>query len=156
MDINLWISVFLAIPLAIVANVFTPKVQVWLEGRGKKRSKKRVAQLQSELDQLGHYHDYPEKFNQYLLGVVIRATFTGSLVGIIAAITYILSRLGRTFVNIEFVYFLVQFSGQFVSMVGAMIIINICSGAIRTMNRMRNYSTVSQQLKAQISESSEC
>jgi len=155
LDINLWISVLLAIPLAIIANIYTPRVQYWLESRGQKRSKKRIQQLEVELEELKDFYENPEKFHQYLLGVVIRATYIGSIVGIFAGITYVLSRFAREFIHINFVNFIFSISGQLVSMIGAMMIINVCSSAIRIITNMKNYPSVSVQLLSQISQDNE-
>ncbi|EIU6827838.1 hypothetical protein L5176_004434 [Vibrio parahaemolyticus] len=163
MDINLWISILFAIPLAIVANIFTPKVQSWLESRGKKRSKARVTQLKTELEQLKYYKANPELFTQYLLGVVIKTTFVGSIIGIIAALAYMITRVAKDFFYVyDYLYIdvlevVLQFSSQIVSMFGAVIIINICGNALRVMHSMKNYIAVSEQLECQITESeNEC
>lgn len=153
MSIDLWVSVGLAIPLAVIANIFTPKIQSWLEGRGKKRSKQRTQELQKELDELTEYQESPEKFHQYLLGVVIRATYIGSLVGIFAGITYILTRFAREFIYFDFANIVFSLTGQVVSMIGAVMIINVCGEAIRRINSLKNYSSVSSDLESKLKQS---
>ena len=49
MGIDLWISIALAIPLAIVANLFTPKLQKWLDAR-LERSKKAKIEKKMKLE----------------------------------------------------------------------------------------------------------
>ena len=56
MDINLWISIGLAVPLAIFANLLTPKVQVFLDRyqnkKGKEKLSKQIAEKKLKINEL--------------------------------------------------------------------------------------------------------
>ena len=90
MSIDLWVSIALAIPLAIVANLFTPKLQTWLDAR-LERSKKaklekkansRKAQLESlkkELLEVTTYHNDKTELNQLFLVSLIKVAMYGAI-----------------------------------------------------------------------------
>jgi hypothetical protein len=138
MDINLWISIAVAIPLAIIANLATPKIQAWFDKREKKKSLKRTKQIKTEYLEIKPFYEDRALFREYMLWIVIKATFIGSMVSILAAIfvmfpiimeQFIFDMIRNVFISIA----------QFISLTGALMIVNICGKALRIYTKIQNY-----------------
>lgn len=63
-DINWAISLFAAIPLAVVANLLTPKVANWIGRRSGEKSRKRMEELQLELNRTHSFYSNPESLHR--------------------------------------------------------------------------------------------
>ena len=133
MDTSFWIGLVLAVPLAVVGNLLTPRAQKWLSRRSTVRLDKRRQVLRKEFERVQLLAADSAKFNAYLLTVVVAATFVGSVVavcsGAIAAIAYV-SNSDRL---------LFAFS-QFTAIFGGIFIASICQEAIRTSARVRDFA----------------
>jgi predicted RND superfamily exporter protein len=62
-EINWAISLLAGIPLAVFANLITPKVANYLSRISKKRNHKRTSKIKSELEEVELLLKYPEKIN---------------------------------------------------------------------------------------------
>jgi hypothetical protein len=62
------IGLVLGVPLAIAANLFTPRVQTLLASRSASRRERRIAKLRLQMDQVATYRDVPS----VLLAVLVR------------------------------------------------------------------------------------
>lgn len=89
MSIDLWISVALAIPLAVAANLATPKFQKWLDARtskGKERKseeeqKKRqvqLAYLENELKETEALVSVPAKLTNQNFNALLKVSLYGA------------------------------------------------------------------------------
>ena len=63
MDTGFWIGILLAVPLAIVANLLTPKVQSWLAARGATKIAKRHDKLRAEYKKVCELKDDKASLN---------------------------------------------------------------------------------------------
>lgn len=66
-DINWALSLLAAIPLSIVANMITPKVQNWFGRRSGDKARKRIDELEHELDNIEKFIENKENFYLYLV-----------------------------------------------------------------------------------------
>jgi hypothetical protein len=81
-----------SIPLSIIANVYTPRVQDWLARRSTTRLTRRVKELRGELKAISDYRNDRLSLNELLLGVILRTTYVGSIGGILAGALFIMGR----------------------------------------------------------------
>jgi hypothetical protein len=83
-----WLGLAFAIPLSIVANLFTPKIQDWLSKRSKAATERREAVRAKEQDRIDFYAKNPVQLNSFLLTILIVATMFGAGIGVFTAILY--------------------------------------------------------------------
>ncbi|WP_022947330.1 hypothetical protein [Methylohalobius crimeensis] len=104
MSIDLWISIALAIPLAIVANLFTPKLQKWLDSRLERSKKAKIekkeaarqlqlGELQKELLEVSKLHSDKADLNQLFLVSLIKVAMYGAIGTIYGAIFPLMGEL---------------------------------------------------------------
>ena len=75
MDINFTLSILLAIPIGIAANLLTPKFQSWLERRSEEGRAKRREQLDDEYKRVKNFNENRPDYYVFLLVVSLRVTF---------------------------------------------------------------------------------
>jgi len=160
MTIDLWISVALAIPLAIVANIFTPKVQKWLDarlsqGREKKaaeQSQKRKAQLtllEKELAEAEALQSDKANITHHYLEALIKVAFYGAFGSIYASLFSFLGEIGRWDGPLGTVG---RLGAQATALFVAMIIFLTCMKALRTARRVRDFPKYKQNTEKLIAE----
>lgn len=105
MSVDLWISVALAIPLAIAANIVTPRVQHWLDARLSKGRERKVAEqsqkrqtqvalLRKEYDEVATLHADPAKLTHHYLDTLFGLPSTAHSGRSMARFSPYLERLG--------------------------------------------------------------
>jgi hypothetical protein len=110
-----------AIPLAVGANLLTPRVGEMFAGtstKRKERFERRAAAWQDDISQL---RSEPIRLTHFLLVQVPRATLLGSIGGLIASQFLFLGFGGSVF----------SLVGQLVSVFTALLVVNICLNALR-------------------------
>jgi hypothetical protein len=124
----------------------TPYVQRWLDKKGKDRSLTRTRQLRVEYERIKKFSDDPEEFTQYLIYAGLQITFISTFLGIFAGIFFLLGQL----LNVNelpvggflgsFQIAQISFAlGQAASLIGTLMIFNICRVAISTWRRVKNF-----------------
>lgn len=153
MSVDLWVSVALAIPLAIIANLATPKLQKWLDERssiGKERKaeeeqKKKIIpleQLKAELKGIEELIANPAKLiNQNLTALLKIALYSafGTLYG---SMFVLLGEVGQ-WDGISGI--LGRIGAQITALFVAMLVFYIAMKAIRTNNRVNKYEQYKEQ-----------
>lgn len=156
---DLWISIALAIPLAIVANLFTPRFQGWLDSRLErskkekleKRQKARQEQLKGlrkELTEVTLHHSDKQEMNQLFLTSLIKVAMYGALGSIYGAMFPFIGEflgwggLGGT---------LVRAGAQMTALVVAMLIFITCARAMRIHKKVRDFDSYQKNTKQLIS-----
>tara|TARA_R110000787_G_scaffold11122_1_gene37271 strand:+ start:154 stop:654 length:501 start_codon:yes stop_codon:yes gene_type:complete len=159
-SIDLWISIALAIPLAIVANLFTPKLQKWLDARlerskNEKIEKKEAARklqlegLKKDLLEVTKYHDNKAELNQLFLVSLIKVAMYGAIGTIYGAIFPFMGELtswdgvggvvGRT-------------GAQITALAVSMLIFMTCAQTMRMHKKVRDYEEYEKTTKLLIDE----
>ncbi len=105
-EINWVLSLAAAIPLSIVANLLTPKLQNWLAKRSTEKAAKRLADLESELDRITSFKNEKELLLHETIYVILKVVV---IIGIGNAIT-----------SIPFTYIITDPIGAVIYLVGIM------------------------------------
>lgn len=136
-EFTFWIGLALAIPFSVAANLLTPTCQRLFQKFSKTSVLRRTRRLQDEFDLACRYKDNPTSFHEYLLVTVIKTTAIVSLVGLISGL---FSLLGFVAQEIAPRHQIFAFSvSQFVQIVGALIVVQICTRSLRVLYRVRNF-----------------
>ena len=142
-----WVGLLLSIPMAIAANLVTPKIQRWLETSSKRRAIEKTNDLQAEYQRISDYVNNPHEFTSYLLFVIIRTTLIGSVVGIIVSLAYAAAQLSSTFYYRSNLGGLIYASAQIISIIGALMIVNTCRVAASTWYKVKNFDRYQQTVR---------
>jgi hypothetical protein len=106
------LALMLAIPLAVVANLLTPRVREWYSTTSSKRLKKRIAQLEEKLRQSGQEWTFSqaewETFDQgfiaataTFISLALLCTFLGlAIASTIQTLRHVMSRIDSLFLLI--------------------------------------------------------
>ena len=160
MSIDLWISVALAIPLAIAANMATPRVQRWLDSRLSKGKERKIAEqsekrkeqlfsLQKEYDEVSLLHADPSKLTHHYLDTLLWVAFFGAFGSIYGAIFSVFGELGQWQGTWGIVG---RVGAQTIALLTAMLIFSKSTKSIRIARRCRDFDSYSKKTKALIAE----
>lgn len=160
MSIDLWVSIALAIPLAIVANLFTPKLQRWLDARLERSKKAKIEkkeaarqlqleELKKELSEVSKYHSDKTELNQLFLISLIKVAMYGAIGTIYGAIFPFMGELtswdglggivGRT-------------GAQITALAVSMLIFMTCAQTMRMHKKVRDFEEYEKNTKSLIAE----
>ncbi len=160
MTIDLWISVALAIPLAIIANIYTPRVQRWLDNRVSKnrqrkaaeRSQERkaqLAQLEKELAEAEALQSDKANLTHHYLDALLKVAFYGAFGSIYASIFTFIGEWGSWDGPLGLVG---RLGAQVTALFVAMIIFLTCFKAAKAIKRAKNFSDYKEQTEQLIQE----
>jgi hypothetical protein len=125
-------------------------LQRWWGDRGTQKLARRTKRLQEEYNEALFYTTHPETFTQYLIHVAIQTTFIGAAVGILSALacgfSSFMAELGGQNIYNAVVYLF----GHIVTTVSLILILRICSPAMRIWKRVRNFESYARALPAEI------
>lgn len=160
MSVDLWVSIAVAIPLAIIANIATPKVQRWLDSRTEtsKKRKTEIAQkrreaevrfLQKELEEISKLHqDKTALIQEHLYALIKIGLYSGlgsiyggmfSFVGEIGHWDGIFGMSGRL-------------GTQVVALMVGMLIYITCAKAMRLHRKVKDFERYKADTDRTISE----
>ena len=128
-NLQFWIGLAFAIPLSIVANLFTPHIQKLIASRFSAYAEKRKAIQAKESDRIVEFINNPQKFNTYLLVTLVGATMLGAAIGVFSALLFMLG----SFADQSFVSILAQFMTVF----GGLLVTKICLDAVKMAAKIR-------------------
>ena len=124
-----WIGLAFAIPLSIIGNLLTPKIQNLLATRSESAAKKRAVITLLEQERINRFIKKPQYLYIYLLGAIVSATFLGSVVGVFSGLFF----LASSFSDRPIMYA----SGQFFAIFGGLLVAKICFDAINTIGKVK-------------------
>jgi hypothetical protein len=147
-----WIGILLSIPIGIATSLITPWIQRKIDEQDKRRSLAATGRLVQEYERIRAFRSDPHEFTQYLVQVVIRTTFTGALVAVFAGLMVALGQatipLRRSIAfDVDFVRTAIFILAQFVSLLGSLLIINICRPALRAWTKLKNFDEYSASVE---------
>ena len=137
MDIWFWLGLALAIPLSILANIYTPRVQSYLDERRERISSKRFEKVKKEFEEIKYYFENKSELRNEMLAVMIRTTYILSLVGIISGLANIPSF--QIDYDKQLLYTLFAVLPLFISIIGALVIVKICSDAMKLYSKVKGF-----------------
>jgi len=164
MRVDLWISILLAVPLAVLANLLTPRIRDWLDRRAQRTAAQRrrrtveqarseIARLHTELERLSTFTSDPHQYHCFLLEILIRATLYGAMAGLYAGLLFATaSWLGiGDFWNLAgnlqgYIYT----AGQIVSLIGFTMVFRTCWQGLSVIRRVADFPMQKQIMEAVI------
>ncbi|TVL30117.1 hypothetical protein [Shewanella algae] len=160
MSIDLWISIALAIPLAIVANLFTPKLQRWLDARLERSKKAKIEKkqfsrklqlerLRKEFSEVSKYKNDKSELNQFFLVSLIKVAMYGAIGTIYGAIFPFMGELTRW----DGVGGVIGRTGaQFTALAVSMLIFMTCIQTMRMHKKVRDFEEYEKNTKELIEQ----
>ncbi len=178
------LGLLFAIPLGVTANLYTPKFQRWIAVKSNKRAEKQRKNIEKAYLQIKEFHTDRTKLREYLLGVIIKTTLIGAIIGILAGILYAVPQILTVTVPEQYLTETIKVTGpeektevynedtdelvesvtqtetltsipkrsvyqylipitsslaQVLAIIGAIFILNISMGGIRTLNQVNNF-----------------
>jgi len=124
-----WLGLAFAIPLSIIANLFTPKIQDWLSRRSNVAAEKRQIVRAKEQTRIDEYVKDPAKLNGFLLLTLVVATMLGSGVGVFTALLYIIGTVADGRLGLVL--------AQMTSVFGGLLITKVCLDAANISIKVR-------------------
>lgn len=79
-DYKFLLGLFLSLPLAITANILTPKFEKFLSQRNQKIPRRRLEKIKKEFSQIKDYTENRTLLTEYLLVVLIKSIALGFLI----------------------------------------------------------------------------
>jgi len=158
MSTEFWVGIFLSIPIGILTSLITPWIQRKLDESGKQRALTQSKNIKAELTIITQYKNDPTSFSQYLLHIIIRTTFIGSVIGIVSGVLFafgqLLNGLRSSMIMpldlgaVEIIRNMIFFCGQLVVLMGAIMIVNTCRPALSKWTKVHNFDEFQQRAKA--------
>jgi H+/gluconate symporter-like permease len=143
----LLLGLFLGIPFAILANVWTPKVQARLDTRNKDRSDKRLREQAKFREEVDHYRAAaPEELGREMTAQLIRIAYYGAIFGILSGASFAAGQLIQGINDVSDSYSrAVRVSssacfigGQVAVLFGTLVTLNIARAAYRLYTAARS------------------
>ncbi|HFQ5086906.1 TPA: hypothetical protein ACGUVT_004536 [Vibrio vulnificus] len=160
MSVDLWISIALAIPLAIIANLFTPRFQRWLDSRLErskkakieKREKARNAQLKHlkmEFEEVSKYYADKTELNLLFLVSLVKVAMYSALGTVYGAL---FPMIGETLKWEGIGGVLGRTGAQVTALLVSMLIFVTCSKTIKMYTKVRDFDEYKRDTDQLISE----
>lgn len=145
LNTSFWLGIAAAIPLSILSNLLTPRIQQTLARRSEARATRRSAQIKAELDEIERLTSEPGRLQTYLLESVLLITLLTSGVGVVAGIFFALS-------NMLFASQLFASIGQLVAVAGGVAVMKECIDVLRISRRARNAEKYRAEVQTELDE----
>jgi hypothetical protein len=160
MSIDLWVSIALAIPLAIAANILTPKAQKWLDSRvskgqyrksAKQRAKRQtqLKSLEAEFKEVSEIHEDKANLTHHFLFALLQVAMYGAFGSIYASIFTFAGEVGRWD---GFLGVVGRLGGQAVALFTAMLIFLTCAKAVRLARRVKSFDEYKEKTEKLLAE----
>jgi len=132
MELSFLVGLVLAIPLAVVANLITPRVQGWIDKRSRRAMQKKSFRLQEEYLRIAQLRSTREGLSEHLLTVLLRVALVGALFGVVTSAVYALGYL------FQMQYAFVA-AAQVFAILGSLIVLGICTTAFKEHAKVKNF-----------------
>ena len=145
LNTSFWLGLAAAIPLSILANLLTPRIQRALARRSEARAARRAAQIQAELEEIERLTKEPGRLQTFLLESVLLITLLTSAVGVLAGVFFTLS-------NLLGISGLFASMGQLVAVAGGVMVMKECIEVLRKSRRARDAEKFKTEVQAELRE----
>ncbi len=160
LDLNLWVSVALAIPLAIVANLFTPRIQKRLDERARRRKKlkveeqqarrsKQLEELKNERDEVTLLRTEPTRLNEMFFKTLVKVALYGAFGTIYGAMFVFIGEIGDWD---GLLGILGRTGSQFTALFVALLIYQQCRRVLRISSKLDDYDAYLAETNSIINE----
>jgi hypothetical protein len=132
-----------SIPLSIFTNLVTPEVESWLGRVSATIARRRAPETKAEVERIRTLRADGGAFYAMLLNALIRVGLVGAVFGVVSGFFFTAGTLAGAFdlgvAGVDtFVSVSVSF-GQVLSIIGALVVIRILTGAVVDTQRVRNF-----------------
>ena len=163
MSVDTWVSVLLAIPLAIVANLLTPRLQKWLEARSVRNALERkdlllrlkraiMGRLEAELRLAQIFaqdiHALQLRLTVAVLKAILVGAVTASVTGVMLAYGALPDLVGSSY--FAWLSRATALAGQLAALFGSLLVVQISRDAYRDYIRARDFENFRAATEAQI------
>jgi uncharacterized membrane protein YeaQ/YmgE (transglycosylase-associated protein family) len=157
MSEEFWLGILLSIPVGIGSAVIAPWVQQKIDSVGKRRSLALSHNTKKEFERIKFYKANPSEHTQYLVQVAIRIALITAALGIISDLFFMMAKFSETTVLPPFFYGYLSDSLLFIfglvpSLIGAILIMNLCRKALSTSTKVRNFEEYKSGLSSILTE----
>jgi len=160
---DFWLSFALAIPLAIAANLLTPKLQLWLERRSSDKALKRKGQvleerkktaerLRSDFVRVSALHADRAELQLLLTVSVLKASMIGALTAAGAGVMFAYASVPRLLGSrLETLAEITTIGGQLFSLFGSVLVFQICNRAFKDYTRVKEFQQFKEATEQELS-----
>lgn len=157
LNVAFFIGILCAIPLAILANLLTPKIQTYLANRAAAGATARAQQLRKRLDSVASAAANNIQPSELLIEAVVTSSLVGAIGAVAAGICFsavtalaAIPSLSPTYVaSLSLnVWPVLQTTGTVVSALTSLVVINILSRAKSRASDLRNSRGLEEELSA--------
>jgi hypothetical protein len=160
MEFSFWLGLLLSIPISIAVNLWTPRLQLYLDKRQETVSFKRKAKLFREYSEIVSYIFNTDKFNREMVVAIVRTTYVASLTAIIPPILELAIGSAMTLREPIRLYgdevgiasLIIQGIAQSISIIGSLIVVQICSRVIRLYSKVNGFVEYNKQMRQLLSD----
>ncbi|MGI5224020.1 hypothetical protein [Actinoallomurus sp. CA-142502] len=148
-----FLGLALSIPLSIISNIYTPRVQSWIANHSSSRAKKRLNLLADELHELNGLAQHREALNTRLISDVLKVTLISAITAIMSGIFFAIAnsltgpdgphlmRISNYRITLTSIF---ATSGTLVGILGSVVVVIICLNSLRLRQRvysLKEYGT---------------
>ena len=137
MDGQFWLGLAFAVPLSIVANLFTPKIQEWLSRRSAAAAARQAAVNSREQARVAAYVQDPKRLIVFQLTAVLLATMVGACIGAFTALLYFTSAIADARFG--------PLLAPSLPVIGSLMVAGICYEAVKISIKVREAQEASTQ-----------
>ena len=146
LNFSFWLGLAAAIPLSVLANLFTPRVQQWVGRRNSVKAERQIALLRGQLDELERLTSEPGRLQTFLLENILAITLFTSMFGVLSGLFFTFANLlpggGRLFLPL----------GQLLAVGGGSVVAKECFSTLRKSSQARNIEKFKAKVSTQIAE----
>jgi phosphate uptake regulator len=158
MDIGT-LSLILAIPIGIAANLLTPKFQKWVEQRSEKGRKQTQIKVQAEYERISNYKSNLSDFYIFLLVVSLKITFIYALSSIFSTVINMLPNALDVFANVtnnsgldrgsysNSIFQVTRVMDSLIRLMLTLLVFNYCKDALNVASKVVNFDKYTDSIK---------
>jgi len=154
MNNDILIGLLLSIPVGIITSLLTPLIQKIFQNISQKARVKANDISKKEYEKLKIYYANKTELSLFFINVIIKTTFISAFMSILSYLFFISSQILYPIINYFYSYHYLNISiilpaiGQFILLIGSILIVNICKSAINVWKKIRNFDEYERVLKA--------
>jgi hypothetical protein len=132
MSSDLVYGTLLSVPIGIGTALITPWLQKKWDDRSKSRTLDRSKRSWAELERIKTLRENPAELTQYLVYITVRTALISAMMVVAAAVPNLMAQ--------AFHFYLLYIPGQFITLIGSILVINVCRPALVTWDRVKNFA----------------
>jgi hypothetical protein len=162
MDIGI-LSLILAIPIGIAANLLTPKFQKWVEQRSDKGREQTQIKVKAEYERISNYKSNLSDFYIFLLVVSLKITFIYALSSIFSTVIHMLPNALDVIANVtnnsnldrgsygNSIFQVTRFMDSLIRLMLTLLVFNYCKDALSVASKVVNFDKYTDSINIDMS-----